>query len=65
MNLLQKISARATRKVIYFSRDLQHGLGLDTAVYKLTKGSRIMDYHGVCECNPFKIQHSFYYQKNF
>jgi len=65
MNLLQKISARAVRSVVYLSRDMQHALGLGHGIYKSATGSRMMLYHGICKSNPLKFNTLFVTQKTF
>jgi len=65
MTLLQKIYARATRRIIYLVRDLQYALGVDRAVYKSARGSRIIVYHGVCKSHPLKFNTLFITQNTF
>ncbi|MEO6630356.1 MAG: polysaccharide deacetylase family protein [Mucilaginibacter sp.] len=65
MSLLQKIYAKAARSVIYFSQDLQRGLGFGKSIYRSARGSRIMVYHGVCKNNPLKFNTLFITQKTF
>jgi len=65
MSLLQKISARAVRSIVYLSRDLQHKLGLGYGIYKSAKGNRIILYHGVCNNEPLKFNTLFITKKTF
>src|ERR1700759_4285774 len=65
MNLLQKIHAKTARKVIYFSRNVQHALGLDSAIFESARGSRIVLYHGICKSYPLKFNTLFITQKTF
>jgi peptidoglycan/xylan/chitin deacetylase (PgdA/CDA1 family) len=65
MFVYSKIRSKLSRRLKGYKRDVRYYLGLDKALYKNARGSRILIYHGICKEDHTRFNPIFLTAKTF